>query len=362
MPKFLGIEPVAFSPKTFELPQTEHHTNAAPPPGFIPYTVATSTIRWRHSPRDPDLLESNARFLQWDDGSMTLQIANKPLEQCELPAKPLAPRAVVDANRSRRSGVKKNRAVPYEARFDTHTYLTAPSESAVILRVTNHVTTGLSVLPSSFVDDEAITRLKQSLAAAARQTSSNNDRTTQRIIVTEDPELAKKRAEIAEKERIKQQRKMQASVMRESERAHRTFARRGLTRGGVGLTVDDLEEEEGSTPTRAKGQPKKNKRRAARDDYSDDDDMPRGRTREDEYDRTDDFLVDTDEEEEEVDGGDDDEEEAVDEGSEEDVRKAKAPTPKRGRAEVDGEGQKGEAAPGQRTKRRRVIDEDEDDE
>jgi RNA polymerase-associated protein LEO1 len=293
---------------------------------------------------------------------MTLQIANNPLEQFEMPSKPLAPKAVVDMNRSRRSGLKRNKPVPYESRFDTHTYLTAPSESAVILRVTNHVTTGLTVLPSSFVDDEAITRLKESMAAASRQTNTNADRTTQRIIVTEDPELAKKRAEIAERERLKQQKKIQASVMRESERANRTFARRGLTRGGAGLTVDDLEEEEEAASGKAKGNRAKARKRAARDDYSDDDDdMPRGRGREDEYDRTDDFLVDTDEEEDEVDGGEEDEDEAIDEGSGEDIRQPKGPSPKRGRAEVDGDGQKDDAAPGPRAKRRRVIDEDEDE-
>lgn len=164
------------------------------------------------------------------------------------------------------------------------------------------------------------------------------------MTVTEDPELAKRRAEVAEKDRLRQQKKLQLNMMREMERANRSLARSGLTKGATGLSVGALEDDDPLTPDRSSKPKTGARKRTGRGKYLDDDeddDMPRGRTREDEYDKTDDFLVDSDEEDEEFDeGNDDDEDEAIDEGSEgdqveEDGEGSKKASPKRGRPQED---------------------------
>ena len=297
---------------------------------------------------------------------MTLQLANNPTAQFELPAKPLVPPSMLSAKplpTSKYGGRSTHQK--YDPRLDSHTYLTAPHESAGLLRVTNHITSSLTVLPSSDINDEALTKLQQSVAAATRGSRTNADGSLNLITVTEDPELAKKRAELAERDRFRQQKKLQMSIMRETERANRSLARNGLVKGAAGaLSVGALEDDDARAPTKARAQrPGARKRGTRGKDSDDDDDLPRGRTREDEYDKTDDFLVDSDEEDEEFegDGEDEDEEEAVDEGSEDDEVPQKSRSPKRQRPEENG-GTKQETPTGSRSKRRRVIEEDEDDE
>ena len=173
------------------------------------------------------------------------------------------------------------------------------------------------------------------------------------ISINEDPELAKKRAELAEKEKSKMQRRMQVQQDRESTRSNNVLKRSGLRTGGMGagLTIGGLEDDDGVATTKGRtSKPKSRKPRRRNSEYSEDEEdfRGRGRTREDEYDEEDGFLVGSDEEpevgeesEEEVEMGDD--------GEEEDAEEKK---PKK---------RNGEEATGGRVKRRRVIeDEDED--
>ena len=251
-------------------------------------------------------------------------------------------------NRSRNQG-----SIPYNSRLDTHTYLAAPHEFGEIVRLTNHITASLAVQSSSDQDDEALARLQQSLAAAQKGNKNTSVGGLAVISISEDPELAKKRAELAEKEKSRMQRRMQIQQDREAIRNNNVLKRSGLRTGGTGtgLTIGGLEDEDGMATTKGRvGKAKSRKSRRRNSEYSEDEDdfRGRGRTREDEYDEEDGFLVGSDEEPE-VGEESEDEAEMGDDGEEEDVEEAKSKK------------RNSEDAVGGRLKRRRII-EDEDEE
>ena len=234
--------------------------------------------------------------------------------------------------------------------LESNTYLAAPHEHAGLIRHTNHITTALT-LQSEEQDDEALQRLQESLAAATRGNKASADGGLEVISITEDPELAKKRAELAEKEKNAAQRKLQAQQDKETSRANNVLRRSGLRTGMGGLTVGGLEDEDGMGATKGRvPKPKSRNARRRNSEYSEDEEDFRGKghTREDEYDEDDGFLV-----------GSDEEPEVGEEESEED-------------AEMDAEGEEDEevvekekpkttATTGGRVKSKRVID-DEDEE
>lgn len=147
---------------------------------------------------------------------------------------------------------------------------------------------------------------------------------------------------------------------RERDRANRVLGRSGLRTGGIGagLTVGGLEDDDGMATTRARMVKPKSKSRLRNHEYSDEDEDYRGlrRTREDEYDEDDPFLVRSDEEPDLV--PDESEEEAeMAEDVDDEEEKPKKGISKRDVAVEAGE----EVVAGGRVKRRRVIeDEDED--
>ncbi|KAL8997247.1 MAG: hypothetical protein Q9169_003440 [Polycauliona sp. 2 TL-2023] len=368
MPNQLAIEPKPFHHSTFQPPTTDHHSDDQPSSTFSTYQTAISTARWRYSPRNPSHLQSNARVIRWEDGSLTVQLASNPREQYVLSAKALAPPQIKPSKPTPTSkrpsrtarGVSPNPDT-YDAHLDAHTYLITPHESAQILRITNHITTSLTVQSNSVEDDEAIIRLQERMAAAKANKVSGGEGGMQVKTIREDPELAKMKAEAAEKEKIKAQRKRQQQEERERDRANRVLGRSGLSRyggTGAGLTVGGLEDEDGlGTTSRLPARPNKARKKPRRrnSEYSDDEDFrTRGRTKEDEYDEDDGFLVGSDEEPEIVEDGEDEEEfgsgDAEGEEAEERPKKAAA---KREAAD--------EGATGGRVKRRRIIEEDEDE-
>ncbi len=301
-----------------------------------------------------------------------MQLASNATEQLELPAKPLAPpqrNPLKPTPTAINRGRPTNGETPYNHQLESHTYLTTPHESASFLRVTNHITASLTVQPSSDQNDDALIRLQESLAAAVRGSKSNAESGVGIISISEDPELAKKKAEIAEREKMRAQRRRQQQEDRERDRANRVLGKSGLrTGGGGGLTVGGLEDDDGMATTRAR--PSKPKRKPRRNsEYSDDEDnfRNRGRTREDEYDEDDGFLVRSDEEPEVGDASEEEEElgdeDADADGVSDDEKvKKKSPTVKRAVEKVDGGGAKvEEGGVAARGKRRRVV-EDEDDE
>lgn len=358
MPNFIGISPEGFTLKNYKPPTTDHHSSDPPSSTFSAYQTSNNTIRWRHSPSDPEKTQSNARILRWSDGSLTLQLASNPREQFELAAKPLTqPQSnpskptPTSLNHSRAHG-----SVPYNSRLDSHTYLAAPHEFGEIVRLTNHITTSLAVKSSSNQDDEALARLQQSLAAAQKGNKNTSVGGLAVISINEDPELAKKRAELAEKEKSRMQRRMQVQQDRESTRNNNVLKRSGLRTGGMGagLTIGGLEDDDGIATTKGRiGKPKSRKSRRRNSEYSEDEEdfRGRGRTREDEYDEEDGFLVGSDEEpevgeesEEEIEMGDDGEEEDGEDGEEKKPKKRNS-----------------EDAAGGRVKRRRVIEDEEEE-
>lgn len=302
-------------------------------------------------------------MLRWSDGSITIQLASNPREQFEITTKPLAPphSTVLNSPESAASRSRSTSGVtPYDSRLDSHTYLIAPHEQASLVRITNHITSSLAVRSSSEQDDDALIKLQESLAAAAKGNRGTTDGGLEIISISEDPELAKKKAEAAEKEKLRAQRRRQQQEERERDRANRVLGRSGLRNGGhgAGLTIGGLEDDDGINSTRGKMTKPKMKSTRRNSEYSDDEEYFRGkgRTREDEYDEDDGFLVGSDEEPEIMADESDEEAETADD-LDGDAEYQSAGGPKRVTALESGD----EGATEVRGKRRRVIeDEDED--
>lgn len=302
-------------------------------------------------------------MISWSDGSITIQLASNPREQYELTAKPLAPphnKFLKKADSAANRGRAANGIPAYNSRLDSHTYLATPHEHASLIRITNHVTSSLAVQSSSDQNDDALVRLQQSLAAATKGNKTAADGGLEIISISEDPEQAKKRAEVAEKEKLRAQRRRQMQEERERDRANRVLGRSGLRTGGLGagLTVGGLEDDDGMATTRARIKPKSKSRRR-NSEYSDEEEDYRsmGRTREDEYDEHDGFLVASDEEPELVPDESEDEAEMADDVEDEEERPKKVSSKRDVAVEAGGE----VVVAGGRVKRRRVIeDEDED--
>ncbi|KAJ5568793.1 hypothetical protein N7450_011279 [Penicillium hetheringtonii] len=323
VPDFLSIEAEEFNPETYVAP---------------PYSTAATSLCWRKDPNDESQLQSNSRFIQWEDGSITLQLASAPMEQYRIATKPLAP---------------LDKSGNYDPKLDSHVYLSAAMETASVFRLTSHVTQGLTVLPTTMETDDAVQRLQESLAAAARGNKQTADGSAPVIDVKEDPEMAARKAELAEKEAMRAERRRQQLADREADRGRRGPAPRTM---GTGLSIGALED---GLSTRPRGKPRRPNRRG--EIYSDEEDYRGGRTREDEYDEDDGFLVGSDEDVEEE-GDDDDDEEILgddDEDAEGEVDDEVAPS-KSARNKPSEPERTG--TPPQRKKNRYVVDDDDEDE
>lgn len=380
IPSFMAIEPSAWHHTTFQPPTTEHHNfSKKPSDTFSAYKTALSTIRWRHSPSNPQQLQSNARILRWSDGSLTLQLASDPSVQYELEGKAIAPplrnpikptpTSIQQGSKGGRQGMGASDE-KFDSRKDGFTYLLRPYDENGTMLVTHKITTGLSVQPPANAEDEAVAKLKATLAAD-NASKMEGDRLNL-VAVEENPEQARLNALAAMKEIEKKNKKTQAAQEREAAKANRVLGRSGLgsSRYG-GLNASMLEDdEEGGGGGRSRPSPHKRPkpRRRRNSEYSEDEDFGRKRfSREDEYEE-DDFLVRSDEEEEVVDDDDDPDDGIVEE--ERAPRRERERTPKRGREEVDeeadAEGEEDEEdAPAQAArvqKKRRVVDDEDEDE
>lgn len=331
IPNFLSIETEEFNPETYVAP---------------PYSTAATSLCWRHDPNNGALIQSNARIIRWEDGSMTLQLASAPKEQYRITTKPLAP---------------LNKYGDYETKLDSHVYLGAAAETSSVFRLTSHLTHGLTVHPTTVETDDAVQRLQESLAAAVRGTKKTVDGSAPVIEVKEDPELAKRQAELAEREKLKAARRRQQLADRELDRGRRVGVHRT---GGAGLTIGGLEDDDGLLTTRPRAKRSRTSNRRGEIYTDDEEDYDRrGRTREDEYDEDDGFLVGSDEEPEEVE--DDEEEDILEddnmdaEGENEDELPATRPRETRGRGTEAGSGAAG--TPPTRKKNRYIVDDDEEE-
>ena len=264
IPNFLSVETEEFNPETYVAP---------------PFNTAATSLCWRHDPQHDALLQSNARIVVWEDGTLTLQLASAPKEQYRISSKPL---------------VSLSSSGEYESKLDSHVYLGAAAEASSVFILTSHLTHGLTILPTTIESDDAVQRLQESLAAAARGGKKTADGSAPVIEVKEDPELAKRQAELAEREKLKADRRRQQLADRDLERGQRMRDR--FTGGAAGLTVGGLEDDEDTLETRPRS--KKSRKRTRRSKMYDEEEEfdRRGPTREDEYDEDDGFLVGSDEE------------------------------------------------------------------
>jgi RNA polymerase-associated protein LEO1 len=305
-------------------------------------------MRYRKNPETGEL-QSNTVVYRWSDGSTTIGVGD---QHYELQTKPMAP---------------PRDSKTYQEVMDSHSYVASPSVSAQVLVLFGHMTNQYTVRPNKDIEDDALEKLQKSLAAAARRGKQGDDKNGPEVITnTQDPELQKKQAEMAEKERMRAQRRRETAAEKAS------ISGRG--RSG-GLTVDDLEGRSGRrAPAGRKAAGVKRPRR--RPDYDSDDDLPRGRGREDEYDKEDDFLADSDEELEDGPEGDDDEEEEILDDSDREPRAKKQKSSRvedemsdaDADAEADLDDEDAPAAlvasegPAGRGRKRNIIEDDEDDE
>lgn len=336
IPNFLSVETEEFNPETYVAP---------------PYTTAATSLCWRHDPNDNSLLQSNARIIRWEDGSLTLQLASAPKEQYLISSKSLTP---------------LNKSGDYDPKLDSHAYLGAAAETSSVFRLTSHLTHGLTILPTTIETDDAVQRLQESLAAAARGGKKTADGSAPVIEVKEDPELAKRQAELAEREKLKAARRRQQLADRDLDRGRRAHATHRYA--APGLTVGGLEDDDGMLATRppAKKPRKQNRRGEIYTDDEEDYDR-RGRTREDEYDEDDGFLVGSDEEPEIFEEDEDEEEELEDEDMDADgeedeaVQSRRRFKERRATPEVES-GPVAAASPPARKKHRYVVDDEDEDE
>jgi RNA polymerase-associated protein LEO1 len=363
VPKFLNVDPVAFTLQQFQPPEDPNAKDGKPSPDFSAYETAMSTIRWRHCPSNPEELQSNARILRWSDGSLTLQLASDPQNQYAIQADRLAPRQINPKKPTPVSMIDKSGRTgrPYHRNEDASAYLFSPSFSSVALRATNKLTASLTVQPNTKKNDEALLRLQQSTAAANKTIVGEGGKFKLEETL-EDPEMARKRAEQAEREKQKAQRRAESMQARAISRNATALGRVGLGRS-AGLSAADLEGDELGTGygRRAAARPRRRaNRRGDRSeseeaDYEDEDDEG--------------FIAkDDEEEEEEEDSGEEDElerQEAAIEKYEQEQRTPKKPGAglKRSTPEVGDEAADpvGQGSPMSRQKRRRVIEEDEDE-
>ena len=288
-----------------------------------------------------------------------MQLASDPGQQYEIEGNALAP--------TQKKPSKPTPVSNAASSHETYTYLTVPHENVGLLRVPHKITAGLSVLPSKKTTDAALEKLQSSLAAAVRGKGGNHSTGIEMIAVAEDPELGRKKAALAEREKMRAQKRREAAETRDRERSNRALGRAGLSSSrygyGGGLNASMLEDDEGGARPARPSKPKS--RRPRNDEYSSDEDLGRrrGNFANDDY-EVDDFVAGSDEELEEVDD-DDDEEEDVDEG----ITLDRAGSNKRPAAADEDEDAEGEevdddddvraAAP--KAKRRRAVVDDEDE-
>lgn len=321
VPKFIKMLPEEYDPDTFQPSEFDIVNAKSQNP------VQVARVR-----RDHDTLElkSNTNVYRWSDGSVTISVGG---EHFEVAKKGLAPTP----------------DKPYNELHDGHYYAAAAELRSNVLLTVGHITEQYNIRPNiTGGGDSALSVLAERMAAASKQAKDGD----MIIRTTRDPELQKKQAELAEKERMKAQRRRENAAAKMDG---------GLGRSGRGgLSIGDLEGgRRGAGMSRKRGAPGAAKPKRRRPEYDSDDDLPQGVSRQEDYDLDDGFLVASDEEEMES-GADDDEEELLDDEEEERPRSKKL---RRREPEEDEDAEGSDAGPVERSgksRRRHVIDSDEE--
>ncbi|KAF7548694.1 hypothetical protein G7046_g8583 [Stylonectria norvegica] len=320
VPKFLKVLPEEYDPDTF-VPSEFDIANAK-----AQHSKHVARVRRDHSTGE---LKSNTNVYRWSDGSVTISVAG---EHYEVTKKALAPPA----------------DKPYNELNDGHYYAAAAELSSNLLITVGQITEQFNLRPNKAVGDDALSVLAERMAMASKVSHEGE----MIIRTTRDPELQKKQAEMAEKERSKAQRR------RENAAAKMDGGMGGRT-GRGGLSIGDLEGgRRGAGSSRKRGTPGSTKPKRRRPEYDSDDDLPQGVGRQEEYDLDDGFIVASDDEEMES-GADDDEEEMLDDDEDEDEAPPRSKRQKtKDRDDKDAKGDEAEASG--RARRRNVIDDDDE--
>ncbi|SPN97075.1 related to LEO1 Extremely hydrophilic protein [Cephalotrichum gorgonifer] len=317
VPDFIKFVPEPFDPDNF-VPTAWDIENAR---SDNPKPV----VRW-YRDRDSGELRSNANIFKWSDGSLSMSVGD---EHFVIQKKELAPQP----------------GKPYNELQDTHTYAAAAHLSSGLFMIVGHVGEEYTIRQNKSLEDDALQRLAMRMRAAKAE-----DEASRIIKTTHDPELQRKQAEIAEKERMKVQRR------RENAAARMDGPRSG--RGGGLLSIDELEGGRRSGGRKRGAPGGKSKKR--RPEYDSDDDAPEGARRGEDYDLEDDFIAPSDEDEGE---GEDDEEELLDDDDDDDDKpRSKRQKTKEISDDEDADGEEDEEARAEYSGRRRrnIIDDDDD--
>ncbi|OAA73232.1 Leo1-like protein [Cordyceps fumosorosea ARSEF 2679] len=318
VPKFIKIMPEEYVSEKFQ--PTEFDTTNAKQE----HPAHVARVRRNDS---TGLLHSNANIYRWSDGSITIGIGG---EHFEIQTKALAPAP----------------GQPYDELKDGHYYAAAAELSSNLLMTVGHVAEQYNVRPNKGGGDDALALLAQRMQQASKTVNEDD----MIIRTTRDPELQKKEAEMAEKERMKAQRRR--------ENAAAKMDGLGRYNRGGGLSIGDLEGgRRGAGSGRKRGQPGSRPKRR-NPEYDSDDDLPQGVRRQEDYDMDDGFLVGSDEEEMESDA-EEEEEELLDD-DEDDRRRRKSK--KRRTRHSDDEDASGDEVveTSGRARRRNVVDDDDD--
>lgn len=317
VPKFIKILPEEYDPETFKPTEFDIENATAQ------HTKHVARVRRDHGTGE---LKSNTNVFRWSDGSVTISIGG---EHYEISKKGLAPPA----------------DKPYNELHDGHYYAAAAELRSNLLITVGHITEQFNIRPNKSVGDDALSVLAERMRLASKASSGGD----MIIRTTRDPELQKKQAELAEKERIKAQRRRENAAAK----MDGGYGRSG--RGG--LSIGDLESgRRGAAGSRKRGAPGAGKSQRRRPEYDSDDDLPQGVGRHEDYDLDDGFLVGSDDEEMDSQADDDEEEEILEEDEDERPRHKRQRTKN---IDEDAEGSDVEQATG-RGRRRNVIDDDED--
>jgi RNA polymerase-associated protein LEO1 len=182
LPNFLRIDPSPYDPDTFmsEIQAEVESGDLTPHEQIRRKTMRVdNTIRWREAD-DGASRTSNARFVRWSDGSMSLQVGE---EMFDCPVK----------------------SIPTE-----HNYLTLMHPEEGVLRVMGKFNTTLSVLPSGLAS-KSHADLK---ADIARRQQHNKNRGVKAFHTSTDPEALSREAAKAEADRIKARRRLETQKQR----------------------------------------------------------------------------------------------------------------------------------------------------
>ncbi|KAI1446727.1 Leo1-like protein-domain-containing protein [Annulohypoxylon stygium] len=330
VPSFLKLQAEEYKPDTFEATEWDIQNARS--------DKRKNVVRFTRDPETGEL-KSNALIYRWDDGSITMSVG---AEHYEIQKKVMAP------------GADK----PYQERDDAHYYVAAAHFTSELFVTVGHVNEQYTVNPPSTVKDEAVLKFSLAMeeAARARRQGANMIFTTNK-----DPELQKKEAEAAEKERLKAQRRRDNAAARVDGRAM------GSVNYKTSLSIGELEGGRRGGITRKRGAQGSSKGKRRRPEYDSDDDFASG-ARRNEYDREDDFIASSDEEEEVV--ADDDEEDILDDDEEEEVPRKKRQKTAEAEDDADADADADlddvdmPALTGESSHRRRrhIIDDEDDDE